>query len=70
MSSKQTYPKKKKNYDTRQKNKSFISRKKRDPDTYGGNYEGYAGDVWSLGLTLLELYMGHFPFLPSGQRPD
>ncbi|CAA6664768.1 unnamed protein product [Spirodela intermedia] len=28
-----------------------------DPDTYGGSYDGYAGDVWSLGLT-------------EGQRPD
>ena len=41
-----------------------------DSDTYGGNYNGYTSDIWSLGLALLELYMGHFPFLLSGQRPD
>ncbi|KAK1313081.1 Mitogen-activated protein kinase kinase 5 [Acorus calamus] len=49
---------------------AYMSPERFDPDTYGGNYSGYAGDVWGLGLTLLELYMGHFPFLPQGQRPD
>ncbi len=49
---------------------AYMSPERFDPDTYGGNYNGYAGDIWSLGLTLLELYMGHFPFLPPGQRPD
>jgi serine/threonine protein kinase len=49
---------------------AYMSPERFDPDTYGGNYNGYAGDIWSLGLTLLELYLGHFPFLPPGQRPD
>ncbi|KAF8378812.1 hypothetical protein HHK36_030161 [Tetracentron sinense] len=49
---------------------AYMSPERFDPDTYGVNYNGYAGDIWSLGLTLLELYMGHFPFLPAGQRPD
>ena len=49
---------------------AYMSPEWFDLDTYGGNYNGYASDIWSLGLTLLELYMGHFPFLPSGQRPD
>lgn len=49
---------------------AYMSPERFDPDTYGSNYDGYAGDIWSLGLTLLELYMGHFPLLPSGQRPD
>ncbi|XP_058079058.1 mitogen-activated protein kinase kinase 9-like [Magnolia sinica] len=49
---------------------AYMSPERFDPDTYGGNYDGYAGDIWSLGLTLLELYIGHFPFLHPGQRPD
>ncbi|KAL5995549.1 hypothetical protein ACLOJK_025612 [Asimina triloba] len=49
---------------------AYMSPERFDPDTYGGNYDGYAADIWSLGLTLLELYIGHFPYLPPGQRPD
>ncbi|KAL1214313.1 Mitogen-activated protein kinase kinase 7 [Cardamine amara subsp. amara] len=37
----------------------------------GGNSDDvYAGDIWSFGLTMLELFVGHFPLLPKGQRPD
>ncbi|EXB45111.1 Mitogen-activated protein kinase kinase 4 [Morus notabilis] len=49
---------------------AYMSPERFDPETYGGNYDGYAGDIWSLGLTLMELYLGHFPLLPAGQRPD
>ncbi|KAK7251750.1 hypothetical protein RIF29_35216 [Crotalaria pallida] len=49
---------------------AYMSPERFDPDSYGGKYDGYAGDIWSLGLTLFELYVGHFPFLQSGQRPD
>lgn len=49
---------------------AYMSPERFDPDTYGGNYNGYAADIWSLGLTLLELYLGYFPFLTPGQRPD
>lgn len=49
---------------------AYMSPERFDPDTYGSNYDGYAGDIWSLGLTLLELYVGHFPYLAPGQRPD
>lgn len=49
---------------------AYMSPERFDPDSCGGNYNVYAGDIWSLGLTLLELYVGHFPFLPAGQRPD
>ncbi|KAI9080063.1 hypothetical protein K1719_037996 [Acacia pycnantha] len=49
---------------------AYMSPERFDPDRYGGNYDGYAADIWSLGLTLFELYVGHFPFLSEGQRPD
>ncbi|KAH1075581.1 hypothetical protein J1N35_027909 [Gossypium stocksii] len=49
---------------------AYMSPERFDPDANGGNYDGFLGDIWSLGLTLMELYVGHFPFLPAGQRPD
>ncbi|KAG7592117.1 Protein kinase domain [Arabidopsis thaliana x Arabidopsis arenosa] len=36
----------------------------------GENSDVYAGDIWSFGLMMLELFVGHFPLLPQGQRPD
>nr|GFA59694.1 mitogen-activated protein kinase kinase 9-like [Tanacetum cinerariifolium] len=49
---------------------AYMSPERFDPDSHGSNYNGYSGDIWSLGLTMLELYIGHFPFLPAGQKPD
>ncbi|XP_027359374.1 mitogen-activated protein kinase kinase 9-like [Abrus precatorius] len=49
---------------------AYMSPERFDPDAYGGNYNGFAADIWSLGLTLFELFVGHFPFLQAGQRPD
>ncbi|KAG5013276.1 hypothetical protein AAZX31_09G155900 [Glycine max] len=49
---------------------AYMSPDRFDPEAYGGNYNGFAADIWSLGLTLFELYVGHFPFLQAGQRPD
>ncbi|CAL5186702.1 unnamed protein product [Lathyrus oleraceus] len=49
---------------------AYMSPERFDPEAYGGNYNGFSADIWSLGLTLFELYVGHFPFLQSGQRPD
>ncbi|KAM1024421.1 hypothetical protein ACFX13_038425 [Malus domestica] len=46
----------------------YMSPKRFDPDMYGCNYDGYASDIWSLGLTLMKLYMGHFPFLTSRSK--
>ncbi|EOA36525.1 hypothetical protein CARUB_v10011504mg [Capsella rubella] len=36
----------------------------------GENSDVYAGDIWSFGLMILELFVGHFPLLPRGQRLD
>ncbi|KAL1566455.1 Mitogen-activated protein kinase kinase 9 [Salvia divinorum] len=50
---------------------AYMSPERFDPDSFGSkSYDVYAGDIWSLGLTLLELYVGHFPYLAPGQRPD
>ncbi|XP_042484409.1 mitogen-activated protein kinase kinase 9-like [Macadamia integrifolia] len=49
---------------------AYMSPERFNPDSYGSNYDGYAADIWSLGLTLMELYLGHFPFLRPEQRPD
>ncbi|CAJ1952138.1 unnamed protein product [Sphenostylis stenocarpa] len=49
---------------------AYMSPERFDPEAHGGNYNGFAADIWSLGLTLFELYVGHFPFLEAGQRPD
>jgi hypothetical protein len=49
---------------------AYMSPERFDPETYGGRYDGYAGDIWSLGLSLLECYIGHFPFLAAGQKAD
>ncbi|KAL6637036.1 hypothetical protein ACP70R_024608 [Stipagrostis hirtigluma subsp. patula] len=38
-------------------------------DGHGDRADPYAADVWSLGVTLLELVMGRYPLLPAGQRP-
>ncbi|XP_078444207.1 mitogen-activated protein kinase kinase 9-like [Wolffia australiana] len=49
---------------------AYMSPERLDPGSHGGSYDGYAGDVWSLGLTVLELYLGRFPLLREGESPD
>ncbi|GLJ12301.1 hypothetical protein SUGI_0188280 [Cryptomeria japonica] len=49
---------------------AYMSPERFDPQSYGGSYNGYAGDIWSLGLTLLECYLGHFPFVADGEQAD
>ncbi|KAL8226630.1 hypothetical protein R6Q57_016462 [Mikania cordata] len=49
---------------------AYMSPERFDPGSYGVNYNGYSGDIWSLGLTMLELFVGHFPLLPTAQKPD
>ncbi|KAH9314784.1 hypothetical protein KI387_023411, partial [Taxus chinensis] len=49
---------------------AYMSPERFDPQSYGGSYNGYTGDIWSLGLTLLECYTEHFPFLVGGEEAD
>lgn len=39
-------------------------------DTEEDKSNVYAGDIWSFGLTMLEILVGYFPLLPKGQKPD
>ncbi|XP_051229152.1 mitogen-activated protein kinase kinase 9-like [Lolium perenne] len=47
---------------------AYMSPERFDPEAHGGNYDPCAADVWSLGLTILELFMGRYPLLPAGQQ--
>ncbi|TXG56172.1 hypothetical protein EZV62_017485 [Acer yangbiense] len=48
---------------------AYMSPERLDRDScrYDPKYV-YAGDVWSLGVTLLELFVGHFPFFPPEKK--
>ncbi|KDP26672.1 hypothetical protein JCGZ_17830 [Jatropha curcas] len=50
---------------------AYMSPERLDSQTFGSGYV-YAGDVWSLGVSLWELYVGHFPFFEDARttRPS
>ncbi|KAK8567644.1 hypothetical protein V6N13_105601 [Hibiscus sabdariffa] len=48
---------------------AYMSPERLDSDCYDSRYV-LAADIWSLGVTLWELYVGHFPFLPPGEKPN
>lgn len=37
-------------------------------NSHGKDFDLFLGDVWSLGLTLMELYIGHYPYVKPGQK--
>lgn len=50
---------------------AYMSPERFDPERWGGdNANGFAGDVWSLGVVVLECYVGHFPLIDPAQKPD
>lgn len=50
---------------------AYMSPERVDPERWGGeNADGFAGDVWSVGVVMLECLLGHFPFTDAGQKPD
>lgn len=41
---------------------AYMSPERINTDINDGQYDAYAGDIWSLGVSILEFYMGRFPF--------
>ncbi|XP_054783198.1 mitogen-activated protein kinase kinase 4-like [Prosopis cineraria] len=48
---------------------AYMSPERINTDINDGQYDAYAGDIWSLGVSILEFYMGKFPF-PVGRQGD
>lgn len=46
---------------------AYMSPERINTDLNHGQYNGYAGDIWSLGVSILEFYLGRFPFPVSRQ---
>lgn len=50
---------------------AYMSPERFDPERWNGECsDGFAGDVWALGVVVLECHMGHFPLISPGQKPD
>ncbi|PPD81566.1 hypothetical protein GOBAR_DD21506 [Gossypium barbadense] len=50
---------------------AYMSPERVDPERWdGGNANGFSGDVWSLGVVLLECLVGHYPLIGLGEKPD
>ncbi|KAK7407143.1 hypothetical protein VNO78_08811 [Psophocarpus tetragonolobus] len=50
---------------------AYMSPERVDPDRWSGaNADEFAGDVWSMGVVMLECLLGYFPLLGPGQKPD
>ncbi|KAK7261937.1 hypothetical protein RIF29_28261 [Crotalaria pallida] len=46
---------------------AYMSPERINTDINNGQYDAYAGDIWSLGVSILEFYMGRFPFAVGRQ---
>ncbi|KAM7476156.1 hypothetical protein LguiB_023399 [Lonicera macranthoides] len=46
---------------------AYMSPERINTDLNHGKYDGYAGDIWSLGVSILEFYLGKFPFAVGRQ---
>ncbi|CAK9144712.1 unnamed protein product [Ilex paraguariensis] len=46
---------------------AYMSPERINTDLNHGKYDGFAGDIWSLGVSILEFYLGRFPFAVGRQ---
>ncbi|XP_039141133.1 mitogen-activated protein kinase kinase 10 [Dioscorea cayenensis subsp. rotundata] len=51
---------------------AYMSPERMDGEGFGGGGDGGGcpGDVWALGVVLLECKVGRFPLVAAGERPD
>ncbi|XP_040381447.1 mitogen-activated protein kinase kinase 9-like [Oryza brachyantha] len=47
---------------------AYLSPERFQPDAHAGPRGACAADVWALGVTVLELFLGRCPILPAGER--
>ncbi|KAJ6714787.1 SERINE/THREONINE-PROTEIN KINASE UNC-51-RELATED [Salix viminalis] len=59
-------------YETYMGTCAYMSPERIDPERWDGNIgdHGFAGDVWSLGVVVLECLVGHYPLIGRGEKPD
>ncbi|ONM08562.1 mitogen-activated protein kinase kinase 9 [Zea mays] len=48
---------------------AYMSPERFDTERHG-HADPRSADVWGLGVTVLELFMGRYPLLPAGQKPS
>ncbi|OWM69539.1 mitogen-activated protein kinase kinase 5-like [Punica granatum] len=46
---------------------AYMSPERINTDLNHGKYDGHAGDIWSFGVSILEFYLGRFPFAVGRQ---
>ncbi|KAK4780437.1 hypothetical protein SAY87_016543 [Trapa incisa] len=46
---------------------AYMGPERINTDINHGRYDGYAGDIWSFGVSILEFYLGKFPFAVGRQ---
>lgn len=49
---------------------AYLSPERFEPNAHAGPRGACAADVWALGVTVLELFLGRCPILPVGERPS
>lgn len=50
---------------------AYMSPERMDPERWnGGRCDGYAGDVWSVGVVAMECCAGRFPLVGEGEKLD
>ncbi|CAK7356088.1 unnamed protein product [Dovyalis caffra] len=58
-------------YETYMGTCAYMSPERIDPERWGGDADhGFAGDIWSLGVVVLECLVGHYPLIGCGEKPD